>query len=164
MRHLAKAQGLFQRSVDMLELLNPTSITPSLKKFFEAVQSAVMADDGSTLAAMVEVRGFEKVEEMLTAEKDDKDQDATIKELAFKMQMEEGLQNLPDSVQLCFCSDKTSDLLRKFGVRIFKIPSLDKGDRTALLKRFMNDATAESIQKFLQGFSIREVRQLAKKI
>ena len=72
-RHLARAQGLFLRTVDMLELLNPTSITPSIKKFFEAVQSAVTADDGSSLAALVEVRGFEKLEEMLSAEKDDKD-------------------------------------------------------------------------------------------
>ena len=127
---------------------------------FERVKELTYGLDGSKLAALVEVRGWERMEQLVAGGQATDALENEQKELDFKTRFQHGLAEIHEGVRLLFCQETASPLLKKFGIAATKLPAPTKDDRCVLLEQKGVDT---SLQKFVQGFTVCEILQLLKK-
>lgn len=122
LKHLANEKGLFFKTVDLLRLINPHSLSLSLKNFEQTLMKEVQGQDGSSLACLVSIKGFHMFEQLVEDQQKKEE-----KQMSFMTEFTSILSALNDQSLLVFVSK--ADLLSNLGFKSFSVPSLSKTDR-----------------------------------
>ena len=96
---------------------------------FEKIKERSYGNDGSKLAVLVEVRGWERMEQLITGGDATDALEKEQKELDFKTRFQHGLAEIHEGVKLLFCQETNSPLLKKFGIPTTKLQAPTKDDR-----------------------------------